>query len=289
MTETDIRDDGGRMSRDEFAALIETALRGTAQEREKAGMKILDSLSDMVRAIARSRFGSFLKEHSEDLETEGYIAILESLDKYDPAMSDPVTFFFHRIEHRMKCYVASFMNQTVYNALETSRFLRARANLAKELGYDPDLLQIAEYMDLKVPTVMNLFQTAENGTPESLDVEDAPDSIRDPQPTPEEAAVRNELHDALMSAISALTPPERAVVVMSSALEGPPRTDREISALTGIPPESVRAVRFRAYSKLRESEELSLYAVRFSDRRLPLPFADTEQWKDGGGFFDADA
>ena len=91
-----------------------------AVERNQLSAEFCDTMVGFIKFFLYKRFPTF-EDHFDDLTQEAWLAVMENLDKYDPEISSPTTFFTCYILDAVCNYINTNITHTTkyYAALET--------------------------------------------------------------------------------------------------------------------------------------------------------------------------
>ncbi|HDQ14768.1 MAG TPA: sigma-70 family RNA polymerase sigma factor [Sediminispirochaeta sp.] len=198
-----------------------------------------------------------------DLIDEGNIGLIEAVERFD-----------HTRKCKFSTYGTWWIQQAVIKSIaDKGRTIRIPIHvlnvirktysvskyLAQELGREPRLWEIAEYMDLSPHQVENLMKYS--GETASLDVTVDDENVTtlsdlifsEDYEEPFDTMFHINLQDILDRSLDELSERERRIIVLRFGLNGgSPLTLEEIGKILGITRERVRQIQNKAIARMRE-------------------------------------
>lgn len=198
----------------------------------------------------------------EDLEQEGYLALYDAVDGYDPAAGFLfLTYARHRIRQRMVRYIQNngSIRVPVHEWERMQKYKKLERAFLSQTGRKPSEDETAYYMGITLKQVRSLKEALRTGQMESLDkclLDDGESTVGDMVPGQEdvEGTVLDvmdagELRAALWSEVDAL-PDEQPEVIRARFQRG--ETLRATGEKMGVTIERVRQIESKALRELRK-------------------------------------
>ncbi len=199
---------------------------------------------------------------TEDLEQEGYLALYDAIDGYDPAAGFLfLTYASHWIRQRMVRYIQNngSIRVPVHEWERVQKYKKLESAFLSQTGRKPSEDETAYYMGITLKQVRSLKEALRTGQMESLDkclLEDGESTVGDMVPGQEdvEGTVLDvmdagELRAALWSEVDAL-PDEQPEVIRARFQRG--ETLRATGEKMGVTIERVRQIESKALRELRK-------------------------------------
>ena len=249
----------------------ETALLTAAQERELAqriGDGDIRARDQMVRAnlrlvvnIARGYTGKGLG--LQDLIEEGNLGLLRAVEGFDPAMgtrfSTYASYWIKQSIKRALINSAKTIRIPAYMVELLSKWRRANARLAEELGRTPTVEEIARVLGLpkkKLPIIKKAINIY-NSTPQTDQSEagwSLGEMVMDERTkTPEDELLEHDVLRHVLHMMEHMDPREATVLRMRFGLDDlEPHTLKEIGEQLGLTRERVRQIETEALNKLSD-------------------------------------
>lgn len=242
----------------------------TAEEEKRLSKRILNGDNDALRTLINSNLRlvvkiakGYLTHDMEllDLIQEGNVGLIKAAEKFD-----------FRKNVRFSTYASFWIRQSIARAIsnksrmirfphrkeETLRkIIKAQQKLTRELGRDPDMVEIAGEMKITEKDVRSILMLPNR----VVSIESTSDSeifslkqvVDDPKYSPDYAVMRNYLKEKTKQMLNILTEREKKVLLLRySFLQGERYTLKEIGKKLEISPETVRQIEMRALRKIRE-------------------------------------
>ena len=196
----------------------------------------------------------------EDLEQEGYLALCDAVDGYNPAAGFLfLTYARHRIRQRMVRYIQNngSIRVPVHEWERVQKYKKLESAFLVQIGRKPSEDEMAYYMNITLKQVRSLKEVLRMGQMESLDkcfLDDGESTVGDMIPGQEDVAVLDvmdagELQAVLWSEVDTL-PDEQPEVIRARFQRG--ETLRATGERIGVTIERVRQIESKALRELRK-------------------------------------
>ncbi len=250
-----------------------TKAREIAKQIEEYRKQLEDAKAKMVEGNVRLVIGiakRFMNRGLEfiDLIQEGNAGLIKAVEKFD-----------YRKGYKFSTYATWWIRQSITRAIaDQSRTIRvpihmietitkvsrATRALMQELGREPTIKEISEYLEMPIEKVKQALHAARE--PISIDKPIGKDQdsfigdfiIDHMQKTPFEYARETLLREKIEEVLSTLTPRERKVIEYRFGLnDQQPKTLEEVGKIFNVTRERIRQIEAKALKKLKQPNRAS--------------------------------
>tara|TARA_Y100001970_G_scaffold39200_1_gene48281 strand:+ start:635 stop:1645 length:1011 start_codon:yes stop_codon:yes gene_type:complete len=217
----------------------------------------------LVRKLAMTHSSQYVTQ--DDLIQQGNEGLIRAVEKFDPDMGNKFsTYARDWIKQTINRYVDEQHTIKIpeYLRNKITRIRKAQNNYLQSMGQEAPIFVLAsecEMSENEVETLLSIKPDAISLNKSFGDGEsDLENFIEDEKSlTPEDAAEETMIKQKLKSALEALSPEERVVIVRRYALDGKRKaTLKEIGDDLGLSKEAVRLKEQRVLKKLQMSTDL---------------------------------
>jgi RNA polymerase primary sigma factor len=243
----------------------------TVQEEVELGIRIRNGDAEARDKLIRSNLRLVVKIAHDfrgmglplpDLISEGNIGLMRAAEKFDPdkgaKFSSYASWWIKQAMRRAIFEKSKIIRVPVASANKIRKIRRAKVQLARTLGREPTVTEIAEELsfsegvvrrlgriDMRTVSLEDPLFQGESGELKNL----IPD---DRLPPPDHILGDTETITRLTALLGTLSERERTILMLRYGLDGrPPRTLDEVSRRIGRTRERVRQIQKRALRKLR--------------------------------------
>ncbi len=193
----------------------------SAEELNRIFCIIWISIKDYVISLLKSNFGSYFKNHSEEMLQEASIAVFTCLKKYDPEKGSLTTWIKAPILHSANEFVSIVVHRTTpYYGTTISKILKCESELRSE-GLECNIYNIADRTNLSIHTIENCKHILDRNQELHYDGLDfSEDVLPGTMKSPEESLMETEECAALHKYINSLSPKQREIVAKRYGFSG---------------------------------------------------------------------
>ena len=190
--------------------------------KDQATTKMLGIMSPYILGRITKKYGSYMANHLEDLQEQGYMGVLKGLPSFDPDKGRPTTWFIRYIDHEIQVYISEQIhNSSTYYAGHSKQVYKCiEERVRNGLPYTTEDIMIETGLPKK--TIENIL-SVRNAAIAPMEGE-ASNTLKSNYETPEDAAIRTEaqelVHDLLNNTAS-LTYEEKVCLMLRYNIQDP--------------------------------------------------------------------
>lgn len=228
---------------------------------DRAKELFIRNMDKFITKFISEQYPTFIGAHYEDMIQAARMGIIIGLDKYNPEIAKPTTFFVLYIKHEVSQYINNYVNGlSTYYANEKYKINKAISLLEND-NKEPSDINIAEITGItaeNVKQLRNMIASSSNVVYDEVFMNKA-----DEKDTPEQIVLKKELEEIISKTIEKhLTETEKKIIVMYYGLPDysnksektkmfpTKKAFKNISDTLGIPYDKVRKYHASALRKL---------------------------------------
>lgn len=255
-----------------FVKIMEKYHSDDATKKNDALQEAIELLDGFVHLIIKRSYHTYAKKYFADLLQEGYLGIVVGMEKYDPAISMPTTYFFPYIKHEMQSFITKNVDKTTSHYSSNIRRINKAIDTFERNNQQYTNIDIAIQTGMTIETV-NQSMSIRNYRDE-VHIDGCPGSVIDDKATmkiqtPEEAYIEKEQNDIIQRSITAvLSEDEIKVLEMRFGINNKKIvSEAEIAKMMGIPKDRVKKLLNGSIRKLKNSELSLLFKDQLKDQQ----------------------
>lgn len=232
--------------------------------------KIVESHLRLVIKTAREKMGRTDTHHMKlgDFIQEGNIGLIKAAEKFDPDKGYFLPYAKKKIGEEIYRTIENFehtIRVPVHRQEDIVSLKRTRGILAKKLGREPKIEEVAVAMEVEVDYVKFLEDTEIFSSETSLDVpvgnsegdfSTLGDLIPSDETGPFSSFAEKETREILISILSSLTEQEKQVILLRYGFEGEEYTLEYVGEKFELSKERIRQIEAKALIRLRKKNKL---------------------------------
>ena len=273
------RDLSGPAVRKRFYKIMEYYHSGDEEKRAWALSEAMIELEGFIHSIIKKSYSTYTGAHFYDLLQEGYLGVMVGMDKYDPDISAPTTFFFHYIKHEMQGFITRNVDKTTSHYSSNIKKINKVVDEFESRGEAYTNVDIAIQTGMTVETVEQSM--AIRGYRNEIHTDGCVTNIIDEKvsselQTPEEAILEKEKNVLIYRAIDdLLTEDEIKVLEMHFGINNKDVcSETEAAKKLGIPKDKVKRLLNGAIRKLRDSNLNTVFSDHLHDEAILIEEVD---------------
>ena len=228
---------------------------------DRAKELFIKKMDKFISKFISEQYPTFIRAHYEDMIQAARMGIVIGLEKFNPEIAKPTTFFILYIKHEVSQYINNYVNGlSTYYANEKYKINKAISLLESQNQETTDV-KIAEITGITPENVKQLRSMTASSA--NVEFDEVFMNKADENDTPEQIILKKELEETINNTIEKhLTETEKQIITMYYGLSGKGDTSekaavfptkkefRNISDTLGIPYEKVRKYHASALRKL---------------------------------------
>lgn len=268
-------------SRQKYIKIMEDYNSGDKLKKKKATDDMIQILSMFVYSIITKYFPSYVK-YKDDMYQEGCLAILKNLEKYDPNIAMPSTFFFVHIKEQINTFIINNVNNISryygHNMIKIKKVIKhfeiknqdyTNEDIAKQTGLSVE----------QVVYIMNLIKNVINVTYDNN--EDLDNLLVGESETLEKSILDNEESKVILKILYTLDEDERFIVMHRMGFMGKCFSYEDIADMLNISVDKVRKKFKYAITKIKNRTEFKEYFVnsKLNEEEMLFVEVNSHIWK----------
>ena len=255
-----------------FVKIMEKYHSNDPVKRDEALSEAIALLDGFVHLIIKRSYYSYAKKYFADLIQEGYLGIVVGMEKYDPNISMPTTYFFPYIKHEMQGFITRNVDKTTSHYSSNIRKINKAIEVFERNNQQYTNIDIAIQAGMTIETV-NQSMAIRNYRDE-VHIDGCPGSVIDDKTTqkvqtPEEAYLEREQNDIIQRSIAGvLTDDEIFVLERRFGINNQKViSEAEIAKIMHIPKDKVKKLLNGSIRKLKNSELSYLFKDQLKEQQ----------------------
>ena len=216
--------------RQKYIKIMEDYNSGDEFKKKKAIDDMINNLSMYVYSVIAKYFPSYIK-YKEDLYQEGCLAILKNLEKYDPNIAMPSTFFFIYIKDQINTFIVKNVNNTSRYCGNNMNKIKNAIKYYEMKNQNFSNEDIAEQTGLSIKQVVCTMNIMNNTEVVYDNTEEFENQLVGKSETPEQKVLDNEMNKNIVNLLYTLDDDERIIVMYRMGFMGKCMSFKNIAEL----------------------------------------------------------
>ena len=258
-------DMSGSAVRNRFYLIMEDYHSGDAIKKQSALERAMKELEGFIHLIIKRSYSTYTKKYFYDLLQEGYLGVAIGMEKYNPDMSMPSTFFYPYIKHEMQGFITRNVDKTTSHYSANIKKINKAIQELEEKGIRYTNVDIALQTGMTIETVDQSMAIRKYR--DEVHIDACPPNVIDSEMeenrhiTPEQEYMERETVNTIYRTIQTLlTEDEIEVLRLHFGLwDTETVSEGEIARQMSIPKDKVKRLLNRAIRKLRQSELANVF------------------------------
>ena len=264
-TKQEKMDMSGSAVRNRFYEIMNDYHSGNNDKRQDALARAMKELEGFIHLIIKRSYSTYTKKYFYDLLQEGYLGVAIGMEKYNPDMSMPSTFFYPYIKHEMQGFITRNVDKTTSHYSSNIKKINKAIQELEEKGICYTNVDIALQTGMTIETVDQSMSIRKYR--DEVHIDACPPNVIDAEmeesrhKTPEEEYMEGETISTIYRTIhTTLSADEIKVLQLHFGLNDTETvSEGEIARRMSIPKDKVKRLLNRAIRKLRQSELANVF------------------------------
>lgn len=164
---------------------------GDPELRQEGTLQMCGIMASYILYLITKNYNTYSQKHMQDMLAEGYAVVCEEIDKYDPRLGAPSTFFSRYIDHGIQGYINKNVHHSSFHFKHNEDKIEEARKRLTAAGMPITIANICIEADVSAKTAQRCLQTYGTRTV-SIDANAACTSLKSGYETPEEAYMKFE-------------------------------------------------------------------------------------------------
>jgi RNA polymerase sigma factor (sigma-70 family) len=254
-----------------FYSIMEDYHSGDEAKRQYALERAMREMEGFIHLIIKRSYSTYTKKYFYDLLQEGYLGVAIGMNKYNPDISMPSTFFFPYIKHEMQGFITRNVDKTTSHYSSNIKKINKAIEMLEEKGIQYTNVDIAIQTGMTIETVDQSL--AIRNCRDEVHIDACPPNVIDAElensraKTPEQEYMEIEEKATIYRTMKTLlTDDEIKILQFHFGLDDQNgnsvdiKSEGDIAKTLGMPKDKVKRILNRAIRKLRQSELSNIYS-----------------------------